>query len=638
MKKLFPNRITFSLRFWLCVIFLFGVISRVVFMNVYYPKKTLEQAVKHTLSEASSFGRLAAFSSEQAVRMHDSLTLGRVVKELQLNRSIRFIVITDSLRTPIASYDIDAAALWKYQSVIESTTVSENQLTVISKYPIYSENLTIGFLYIGFSLDDISREVDETKNNVLVIAGIILLIGIPFVWFISYLLIKPFDRMIDTVKNIAQGITADQELKPGYSEIKHLTDEFNDMVKKVTAAQEELRIVNRSLEMRIDERTKDLQLEIHQRKKTEEDLRISEERFRALVELSPDAIVVYTEETFLFINSSAFTMFRMEPAKKISERFLLESMHSTQAEVFELSLNKVLHEGMANFIAEYTFMRVDGTEFIAEVAATRFIFEGKNAIQIVIRDISERFKSERQRLELEQQLFHIQKKEIIGTLASGIAHDILNILGIIGTAINKLLFLKNIDQKSLLDSAEQISKATDRGRALVKQLLTFAKKTELNFDVTQINNPVSEIVNIIQRTFPSTIAVDAHLGENLPPIRVDNNQLHQALLNLSLNARDAIQGNGTISIETSMTNRVSFNGSSGKNGEYICISVSDDGIGMEPDVMKKIYEPFFTTKDEGTGSGLGLAMVKGIIENHRGFIEVESKPGKGTTFRLYLPV
>ncbi|MCE9501084.1 MAG: hybrid sensor histidine kinase/response regulator, partial [Leptospira sp.] len=260
------------------------------------------------------------------------------------------------------------------------------------------------------------------------------------------------------------------------------------------------------------------------------------------------------------------------------------------------------------------------------------------SIQIMIRDITERSRNERQRIELEQQLLHIQKKEIISTLASGIAHDILNILGIIGTAINKLTFLKDIDKKSLSESAEQISVATERGRSLVRQLLTFAKKSELNFDLVQINPIVAEIVSVIQRTFPISIAIEMQLSDNLPSLRADANQIHQALLNLCLNSRDAIGDTGTIIISTSVADKIGEEQSIDPSDRYLCLSVCDNGCGMTQEIMDNAFQPFFTTKNETEGSGLGLAMVNGIMENHRGFIEMESQIGKGTTFRLFFPI
>lgn len=380
------------------------------------------------------------------------------------------------------------------------------------------------------------------------------------------------------------------------------------------------------------------QREVHKRKEIESALRESEERFRMLVDLSPDAIIVHSEQKFIFGNSAALALFRIRSLDELIEKSIYDFMNEHHGNLFRESMDRVLNGSLLNMLMETSFIRLDGKEFNAEVAATKIQFPGSSSIQIIIRDITERSKSARQRNELEQQLLHVQKKEIISTLASGIAHDILNILGIIGTAINKLTFLNDINKKSVAESAEQISLATERGRSLVRQLLTFAKKSALNFDLVQINPIVSEITSIIQRTFPSTITIATELSDTLPMMRADGNQIQQALLNLCLNARDAIDEMGSINISTSEIERTSEDHQGDQLKKYICITVSDNGCGMSQELMDHIFQPFFTTKNEAEGSGLGLAMVNGIMENHRGFIELESELGKGTIFRLFFPV
>ncbi len=380
------------------------------------------------------------------------------------------------------------------------------------------------------------------------------------------------------------------------------------------------------------------QHEVYKRKETESALRESEERFRSLVELSPDAIILHSEQKFIFGNLAALSLFRISSMQSLIEKSIFDFMNEHQARLLRESMDRMVNGSVLSLLSEYSFFRPDGEEFSAEVTANKLKYSNGISIQFMIRDITERSKNERQRIELEQQLLHIQKKEIISTLASGIAHDILNILGIIGTAINKLTFLKDIDKKSLSESAEQISMATERGRALVRQLLTFAKKSELNFDLVQVNPIIAEIVSVIQRTFPEIITIEMKLSDNLPSMRADANQIHQALLNLCLNARDAIGDSGMIIISSSIADKIGEEQQIDSVNEYICISVSDNGCGMSQEVKNNIFQPFFTTKHETEGSGLGLAMVNGIIENHRGFIELESEIGKGTTFKLYFPI
>lgn len=607
-------------------------------MYFYYPQKFQEQAIEASRSEIVSITKLSAFSAAQAMNANNKLALEEVLFAIRQNSDIRFIVITDIKQNLVVGHNIESAIKLRYVVAENNGTLSDDGSTIMSKSEITSNNDKMGSIYIGLSLDAILEEVQTTKRNLTIFSIIILIIGMPIVFYLTGLLIRPFDRMAQTFEQISQGDFTKRVEKIGYTEIKNLANAFNHMVDHLTSAQEQLRSMNETLELRINERTKDLQQEITLHKRTETALRESEERYRTLVELAPDAIIVYSGKKFAFINSAAAKMFQFTTSQDLLLKSFSDLMSVQNIEQMNVALDQIFSGTLMSSTFEFEFMRADRSEFSAEVSVTKMLFQGIPSAQIVIRDISERIKNERQRMDLEQQLLHVQKREIIGTLASGLAHDILNILGIIGTAINKLLFLKDIDQKSLMQSAEQISKATERGRSLVRQLLSFARKSELNFDLLQINEVVAEIAAVVQRIFPQNISLEVSLANDIPLVRADNNQIHQALLNLLLNARDAIGESGKIIINTANAYSLSQEKKRDQNTEYLVITISDNGCGMSEEVLKKIYEPFFTTKDEATGSGLGLAMVKGIIENHRGFIEVESEVDKGTTFKLYFPI
>ncbi|MGH7775271.1 MAG: ATP-binding protein [Candidatus Binatia bacterium] len=242
-----------------------------------------------------------------------------------------------------------------------------------------------------------------------------------------------------------------------------------------------------------------------------------------------------------------------------------------------------------------------------------------------------------EREELEQQLRHAQKMEAVGTLASGIAHDFNNILALI-MGYAAILKENGLEPEERLESVEAIISAGQRGASLVQQLLTFARKTPLSHQTMQVNELVVDLSNIIRETFPKTIRLSLMLDPGLPLIEADANQLQQALLNLCVNARDAMSEGGILSISTGRET-----GSNLKQwhpeahpGDYIRISVADTGVGMDEDTQSRVFEPFFTTKEKKGGTGLGLAAVYGIVRNHEGFIDVRSAKGQGTEFRLYL--
>jgi PAS domain S-box-containing protein len=242
------------------------------------------------------------------------------------------------------------------------------------------------------------------------------------------------------------------------------------------------------------------------------------------------------------------------------------------------------------------------------------------------------------RKRLEQQLVQAQKMEGLGTLAGGIAHDFNNILAIILGYTNRL---ETLGSKPEAPGAIKIIKeAVERGAALVQQLLTSARQTEARFSALDLNALVRELEKMLQATFPKMINFELRLQPDLPLITADRSQIHQVLLNLCVNARDAMKDGGTLTLETSMTPGAklieSFTGAATQN--YACIRVRDTGSGMSKQVKSHIFEPFFTTKERSKGTGLGLSVVYGVVNNHRGFVQVESEPEAGTTFIVYLPV
>jgi two-component system cell cycle sensor histidine kinase/response regulator CckA len=243
------------------------------------------------------------------------------------------------------------------------------------------------------------------------------------------------------------------------------------------------------------------------------------------------------------------------------------------------------------------------------------------------------------RKRLEQQLVQAQKMEGLGTLAGGIAHDFNNILAIILGYTNKLES-SHSKPNEFPGAIKIIKEAVERGAALVQQLLTSARQTEARFSSVDLNALVRELESMLQATFPKTISFDLQLAPDLPVITADKSQLHQVLLNLCVNARDAMPAGGTLTLVTSITRGTEltemFSGVTADS--YACIRVRDTGIGMTRQVKSHIFEPFFSTKERGKGTGLGLSVVYGVVNNHRGFVQVESEPGAGTSFIVYLPV
>jgi two-component system cell cycle sensor histidine kinase/response regulator CckA len=241
--------------------------------------------------------------------------------------------------------------------------------------------------------------------------------------------------------------------------------------------------------------------------------------------------------------------------------------------------------------------------------------------------------------ELRQQLFQAQKMEAIGTLAGGVAHDFNNLLQVV-VGYSQFLQAKKDPHTTEYGTLQKIISAAQKGADLVKGLLTFSRKASTDPRPLNLNNRITEVTSLLERTIPKMIKIETLLQENLPPVHADPAQMEQILMNLGVNAKDAMPDGGLLIIETSrvvLDYKFCMDHVGSHPGPHVMLAVSDTGHGVETDVIDHIFEPFFTTKDVGKGTGLGLAIVYGIVRQHGGCVTCESHIGYGTTFRVYLP-
>lgn len=259
-----------------------------------------------------------------------------------------------------------------------------------------------------------------------------------------------------------------------------------------------------------------------------------------------------------------------------------------------------------------------------------------------IRFAIERRRAETQRRELEEQLHQAQKMEAVGRLASGISHDFNNILGAVSGYAELVKQVAQQTTPKLANYADQILKAADRGADLATQLLAFSRQARIRQVPVDVNKTIEEVVSLLERTVDPRITIEQESHAEKSIVMGDGSQLTNALLNLGINARDAMPEGGTLTLrtESASANPGAFphDQLEGAPAEYLCIVVTDTGTGMDNETLRKLFEPFFTTKELGRGTGLGLAGVYGTLQQHKGHITVESTPGRGTTFRVYLPL
>ena len=376
--------------------------------------------------------------------------------------------------------------------------------------------------------------------------------------------------------------------------------------------------------------------DITERKLAEETLRRSELQYRTLFERANDAIIIFrpSDEEVLEANPVACELYGYT-----KEEFVGMSLRPLTRDVArgDSLIARLLDTGS---IRDFTtvHIRKDGTPINFLMNASVIDYKGGTAILSIGRDMTEREQAEQERKKLEEQLFQTQKIESIGTLAAGIAHDFNNLLNIIlGNAA--LLAQKGDLPEPGKRRARAILNATERGAQLVRQLLTFARRTEVKRDTVRLNDLVRETARLLQETFPRTIEISLSTFAKLPPIHGDSTQVNQVLVNLAVNARDAMPNGGQIVISTNVVEGSSLREKfeSATDSQYVLLCVADTGTGIDEATRQRMFDPFFTTKGTGKGTGLGLAVVHGIVTNHHGFIDVESKPNEGTRFIVYFP-
>ncbi len=288
---------------------------------------------------------------------------------------------------------------------------------------------------------------------------------------------------------------------------------------------------------------------------------------------------------------------------------------------------------------EATYCTRTGRRVEVEVSRRPFVFNNGTAVMTVARDITERKRAEQEKTRLQEQLRHSQKMEAIGTLAGGVAHDFNNLLTVIFGHVHLIKMRSQPSDEGYKDAAT-IETVVYRARALTEQLLGFARRGKHENTVTDVRATIREVMTFLSRTLDKKIILKEESGVEAAAIMGDPGQLHQVILNLSVNARDAMPDGGQITYRTEVMRAredIRKRLPSLTADEYVVISVSDTGCGIPAELRERIFEPFFTTKDHRSGTGMGLAMVYGIVQNHGGIVDVDSSVGEGTTFKLYLP-
>jgi len=503
------------------------------------------------------------------------------------------------------------------EGTVETTGI-DGVLRLYAFTPLSSRAEVGAYVSVGIPSKVAFAEADRNMVRNLAWLGLVAMLTFLAAWFGGNLFIlRPVNRLSNTTKRLADGdLTV--RVGPPYDkgEIGRVAQAFDQMAE--------------SLERRESER-----------RRAEDALQRSQARLQLQIDRMPIGCIMWDPD---------FRVTSWNPAAEKIFGFTAEEMmgkhpyglivpKEVQSHVDSIWQRLLGGDSTAHSVNDN--MTKDGRTITCEWSNTPIKEADGTVLGVLsmVQDITERKRAEEEKVTLQEQLRQSQKMEAIGSLAGGVAHDFNNLLTIIkGNSQLSLMELKAGDP--LRENIEQVEKAADRAAALTRQLLAFSRRQVLETKVLDLNTILRDLDKMLRRVIGEDIELVTLLAENLGTVKADPGQIEQVVMNLAVNARDAMLKGGKLTIETANVDLDEVYARSHvavTPGRYVMLSVSDTGVGMPPEVKEHIFEPFFTTKEKGKGTGLGLSTVHGIVKQSGGNIWVYSEPGQGTAFKIYLP-
>ena len=374
--------------------------------------------------------------------------------------------------------------------------------------------------------------------------------------------------------------------------------------------------------------------DITEQKRAEEALRDSEEQLRRVIQESNDAIYILYQDRFDLVNQRFCELTDITPEELSDPGFTFWDLVAPESRPLIEERQRKRNRGEeVPALYGFSIRSFRGRTVHVEASVTEIDYRAGKAVMGILRDITEQ-------KAMEEQLRQAQRMESLGRLSGGVAHDLNNLLSPI-LGYGEMLLEEPWSEEERKESAGEIVRAATRARDLVRQLLAFSRKQTLKFRSVDLNVLLEDFEPLLRRAIRENLTLEIQREAPLPSIEADIRQLEQVVMNLCVNAQDAMPGGGRLSLRTGavdLDEAYAETRAGVTPGQYVLLAISDTGQGMSPSTQERIFEPFFTTKEQGKGTGLGLATVYGIVKQHGGNIWVYSEPGKGTTFKCYFPV
>ena len=567
-----------------------------VALVVYIPNRLHRQAVEAARNKAASMAQMAAFNVSPALLFEDQKGAADALLGLHDQPDVITVVVLDS----------SGRVFSQFTSARNSNVRSRYEVAA----PVLNGKERIGELRLTVSLADLNEQLYESRRTTAMFSILVFIVGLGAVVWITVLVTRPLSRIAATATAISSGdLTRRAETTSG-DEIGELAVAFNEMVDSVESARNAMEALNRGLETKVEQRTAEVRREAEEKKQLAREMRL-------LLESTYDGILaIGSEGRCTLINTVAATSLGNTDAQSIG-RDGHKLLHGESCAIETCDLARALVNPHRCSLTT-NLLRPDGTTMLADLSIAPVLDEGRRTGAVItFRDISERES-------LRKQLADAERLSSLGRLAAMMAHEFNNVLMGIQPFV-EIIGHSTRGNETVANACRSISQSVKRGKRVTEEVLRYTRPRDPQLVRLEVGEWLKELGGVMRVTLPAGIDLVIQPPEHPLVFSADREQMEQVFANLVSNARDAMPDGGTITIRAR------------GSGDHVQFEVSDTGVGIAPDAIPHIYQPFFTTKPTG-GTGLGLAVARQIVSRHGGGIDVDSQPGAGTTFRIRLPI